>query len=105
TWQRNDLRASEETLKRFRVSDEIQVALAVANLDVLQAVPFFGHGQEDLREKRQLLGMHGKLAGPGAGQVSVHAHDIAQIESFIKRVVRLRNRVLANVNLQALARL
>ena len=49
--------------------------------------------------------MHAQLARARAEQVAFHAHDVAHVEPLIERVVRFRNRIFANVDLQALARL
>ena len=98
-------RACTKISLRFRIRDQVQIALAVADFDVFQAVPFLRHGQQNLRKERELLGVNAQLAGAGAEQIAFDADDVAQIEHFVQLVFALRNRVLADIDLQALARL
>ena len=49
---RDDARARLEHLPRVGIDDEIEIALAVARLDVRQAVPLLGQRQQALGEKR-----------------------------------------------------
>ena len=46
--RRDDARARDEHLADLGVGDQVQVALAVARLHVLQAVPFLRHGEQRL---------------------------------------------------------
>ena len=47
--------------------------------------------------------MHAQFARAGAKKISFDADDIARVEDFIQLVFRLRNRVLADINLQLFA--
>ncbi len=90
---------------RFRVGDQIQIALAVADLDVFEPVPLLGQGQQDLRKERELLGVHAQFAGARAEQIAFDAHDVADVEQLIERVLALIDGVAAHVHLQPLAAL
>ncbi len=101
--RRDDLRPRHEHLANFRIRDQIQIALAVARLDVFQAMPFLGHREQRLRQEVQPLDMDAQFAGPGAEQVSFDADNIADVEDLIQRVILLRHGVLADIDLQPLA--
>ena len=44
----DQVRAADENGERFGIAEEVDVALAIALLDVGQPVPFFGRGQQAL---------------------------------------------------------
>jgi hypothetical protein len=62
----DDLRALLETQLRIGVGQDVEMALAVAQFDVGQPVPFFGHRQQRLGEHDDLVGVDRKLAALGA---------------------------------------
>ena len=68
--ERADARAraprAPEDPPRLRVGDEVDVALAVAQLDVGQAVPLLRQRPQRLGEERQIARRDRQLAGPGA---------------------------------------
>src|ERR1035437_466339 len=64
--RRNNFGASLENLLRFGIRDQIEIALAVAQLDVFETVEFFGQREQNFGEKRQLFGMDAELARAGA---------------------------------------
>ncbi len=47
----DDFRARDEDLADFRIRDQIEITLAIARLDVFQAMPLFGHGEQSLCER------------------------------------------------------
>ena len=47
--------------------------------------------------------MDAEFAGAGAEQVAFDADDVADVEQLIERIVALRDRILAYVDLQAFA--
>src|ERR1700730_4240260 len=63
--RRNNPRARHENLLRFRVRDQIQIALPVADLDVFESVPFFGEIQQNLEKRSELLRKNAQF--PSAG--------------------------------------
>ena len=71
-----------KTLRDFRIRDQIQIALPVAGLDVLQAVPLLGHGEQSLGEELELLGVDAELAGARAEQIAFHADDVAEVDQL-----------------------
>ena len=79
----HQLRALQEDVADFGIHEQIHVALPVAQLDVGQAMPFFGKGQQVLGEKRNLLDMDGELSRPGAEQVTAHADVVAKIKQLV----------------------
>ena len=89
---------------RVRVDDQIEVALAVAGLDVLQAVPFLGQRDEALGEELEARRPDRQLVGLGAEQVPFDADEVAEIEQLEEREVALAQRVLADVDLDLRAR-
>ena len=101
--RRDDPRARHEHLAHFGIRDQIEIALAVARLDVLQPVPLLGHGEQRLREELELLRVHAQLAGARAEQVAFHADDVADIDQLEQLVIALADRVLLDVDLQPLA--
>ena len=68
----------------FRVDHQIEVALAVADFDVGEAVPFLRQRQERLRQELQSLGVDGQLASLGPEEVPRDAHEVADVEEFIE---------------------
>ena len=84
------LRARHEHLAHFGVRDQVEVALPVARLHVLQAVPLLRHGEQRLREELQLLRVDAQLAGARAEQVALHADDVADIHQLEELEVAAR---------------
>ena len=85
------------------VDDHVEITLAIANLDVLQAMPLLGQRQETLCEEFELCRPDRQLVGLGAKQVSGHADLIAKVEQLRQRVIALAQGVLADVDLEARA--
>ena len=52
---RDDLRARHEHFAHFGIGDQVEIALAVARLHVLEAVPLLGHREQRLGEELELL--------------------------------------------------
>ena len=99
--RRDDAAAHLEHAARVGVDDQIEVALAIADFDVLQAVPLLRQRQQALGEELQLRRPDGELAGFRAEQPSLHADPVAEIEQLEQLEVALRERVLAEVDLDA----
>ena len=101
--RRHDLRARVEHRARVRVHDQIEIPLAIARLDVAQAVPLLRQRQVALGEKRQARRPDRQLAGARAEQMSADADVIAEVEQREDLEVALGQGVLAEVRLDALA--
>ncbi len=97
------LGARHEDLAHVGIRDQIEIALAVARLHILQAVPLLGHGEQRLRKELELLGVNAQFAGARAEQIAFHADDVADIEQFEQLVIALAHGVFLDVDLQALA--
>ena len=90
----------EQHLARLRVDDQVDVALAVAHLDVGQAVELLRQRVERLGEQDQLLHVHRDLAGLGAEHLAPRADEVAEVEQAQVRERLLAQRVLAQVELE-----
>ena len=90
--RRDDFGAGDECLAHFRIGDQIQVALAVARLDIFEAVPLLGHGEQDLREEVELLDVDAQLACLGAEEIAVGADDVAEVDELSRAANPLRGR-------------
>ena len=73
------LRADLKNAAHLGIDDEIHIALAIAGLQVGQAVEFFGQGQQALGQQRGLMHTHGNFAALGAEHVAADAHDVADV--------------------------
>src|SRR4051812_3152603 len=62
----DDLRSGLEDDAHLLVSDQIRVALPVARLHILQAMPFFRWGIERLTQDREVADPQRNLTGAGA---------------------------------------
>jgi hypothetical protein len=88
-----------EHLARLLVDDQIEVALAVADFDILQPMPLLGKGPETLGEKLDADRPDGELVGPGPEDASRHPHEVADIEQREEREIPLRQGILPDVRL------
>ena len=86
--------ARSNTRRDSRIDDQIEIALAVAGLDVLQAVPLLRQRQEALGEKRDRRGADGQLVGLGPEQRALDADEVAEIEQLGDLEVALRQGIL-----------
>ena len=74
--------ADLEHLADVGVDDEVEVALPIADLDVLQPVPLLRQRQEALGEELEPRRPDRELVGLGAEQVTRDADLIAEIEQL-----------------------
>jgi hypothetical protein len=93
------LAAHFEDAARVRVDDQVEVALAVSNLDVTQPVPLFRQRQEALGEELERRGMNRELVRLRAEQLPLDADEVAQVQQLEQREVAPRQRVLPDVGL------
>src|SRR5262245_13059296 len=70
-------------IPHFAIHDEIDISLAVADLDILQAMPFFRQRQEALRQKHQFIREYRQFARAGTKQCSFDANKVADIEQLV----------------------
>ena len=96
-------RANLEHPAHVGIDDQIEIALAVADLDVLQAVPLLRQRQEALGEELQRRRPDRQLVRLGAKQVAADADLIAEVEQLRQLIVALAERVLPDVDLDARA--
>ena len=73
-------RAQQEDLADLGVDDQVDVALAIARLDVLEPVPLLGQRAQRLGQERERLHAHRQLAGARAEHSSGDADEIADVE-------------------------
>ena len=76
----DDAAALHKGFGDFRVSDKVQITLAVAGFHVAEAVPFFGQGTHPLGQNGQRVGLDGGLAGAGTHHVAGYAQEVAQVQ-------------------------
>ncbi len=97
----HQLAALEEYFADFGIHHEIDITLAVAQLDVGQAMPFFGEGKQVLRQERDFFDVHGEFAGAGAEEISADADVVAEVEQLVEFESLFADRVFLHVNLEA----
>src|SRR5262249_41636943 len=73
-------RALSKHLARLGIGDEVEIALPVAALDVLEAVPFLGRRLQRLGEIPHARRGDRELVGLGAEEASLDADDVAEVE-------------------------
>ena len=84
---------------RLGIDDQIEIALAVADLDVLQPVPLLRQRHEALGQELQRRRPDRQLVGLGPEQLPLDADVVAEIEQLEDREVALGQRVLPDVDL------
>ena len=77
-----DFRPPRENFPRARIHDQIEIALAIAHLDVGQAVPFFRQRQQRLGQQREFLHPDRQFVGLGAKQIAAHADQVAHVQQL-----------------------
>ena len=81
--RRDDRAALAEHLAHLGVDDQVDVALAVAHLDVRQAVPLLGQRAGRLGQHDDVLGHDGQLADAGLRQRDRRAaHDADEVAAL-----------------------
>ncbi len=97
--------------RRAGVHEEVDVALAVAELGVFEAVVFVGQGEHGLGEEgdggvvADFGYVDGELAGAGAEEMAADADVVAEVEELVEGEGVFADVVLADVDLEALAAL
>ena len=96
----NEAASGNERLSRVWIRDEVEVALAVADFDVGQAVPFLRERLHSLRQKRERLDPDRKLSGLRPEERTLDPDEVPQVEVLVDREVPLRDRVLPYIDLE-----
>ena len=97
----DDLRAFHEDFAGGVTHDEVDVALAIAHVGVLEAVEFLRQGGQGLGQESELLGVDGDLAGLGLEDKALDADDVADVHSLEALVGFLADLVAGDVDLDA----
>ena len=69
----DDLDALEDPIQRLRVVDQVEIAVAQAELDLLHAALLVGVRQQRLAQEVQLVGEDGQLAGARRTELAINA--------------------------------
>ncbi len=78
----HELRARAEHGARIVVDDEVDVALAIARVDIREAVPLVGQRSQRLRQQAQRGDLHRQLAGARAEQRALGAERVAHVPAL-----------------------
>jgi hypothetical protein len=95
----DDPRAVDEHLAALGVGDQVQLALAVARLDVGQAVVLVGGRAQRLRQHSDTVDQERELAAAGAHRAAVDADQVAEVEREQELELLLPQHVDAGVQL------
>src|SRR5277367_4618287 len=83
--RRDNPAAPAQRLAALRVHDQIEIALAVAQLDIGETMIFLGKRTQGLRQDRDGASVNGQLATRGAANGSLYPDQIADIEQANRR--------------------
>src|SRR5262249_58506747 len=89
-----------ERSPRRRVHEQVEVALAVSRLDVLQAMPLLGERPKCLRKQADVHGLDRELAGPGPERTPGDADHVAEVEQPVDLETVVTEPVAAGVGLE-----
>ena len=98
----HDAGALDEDLTHVGI-DEIDVAHAVAQLDVGEAVELLGHRQKIFGEEGQLFDVDAELAGAGAEEIALDADVVADVEELVELPQLVADGIFLDVDLELLA--
>ncbi len=79
---RQRLAARHETLARAFVGHQVDIALAVLDFLVVDAVELVGQRAQALGQQADAVGVDGEFAGAGLEQHAFGGHDVAQVPVF-----------------------
>ena len=96
----DDDAALDEYLTHLTIHDQVDVALPIADFDVLQPVPFFRQRQETFRQIYQLIRQDGQLSSLRAEQPSFDSDEIPDVEKLVELEIALRELIFFSVDLQ-----
>ena len=98
--ERDDAGARREDRQHLGIGDQVEITLAVAQLDVLQAVVLLGQAEEVLGKEDELIDVHRQLAGARAEEIACDADDVAEVEQLVELEFGLRNGILLDIDLE-----
>ena len=75
----NNLAARLEDFFDLGVGDKVQVALAVALVDITEPVPFLGQGLKRFRQQGEVLYFNGGFAASGTDELAADPDNIADV--------------------------
>jgi hypothetical protein len=78
----DDKGAREEDFFDLRVGDQVEIALAIPNLNIGKAMPLLRKGTKRLSEKTELLNLNGQLSCLRPENFPFQSDEISDIESF-----------------------
>jgi len=96
----DDQSALQKRLARLLRGDQIEIPLAVANLDVRQAVPLFRERQQRLSQKLELGDPDGELVGLRAEEMSRDADHVTHVQQLEKLEAAVADHVQLAINLE-----
>ncbi len=99
-----DLRALRKDLARFLVCNQIEITLAISQLNIRQPVPLFGQRQQRFRQKRDFVDPNRQFAGLGSKQMPANPDRITQVEQVEQFESLIAQHILARIDLHALPR-
>ncbi len=85
---RDDLRSRREVLPRLLAHQQVEVALSVAELGILEAVERVGQGAADLREQHELVDGQRGLPPPRLHRLPRGPDDVAEIDVDLAGALR-----------------
>ena len=91
--------AAEEDLLHRRIGDQVQVPLAVARLDVGEAVPLLGERAKGLGQRPVVGGGEGQLSGLAPEERAGDPHEVADVGD-LEALELVAEHVLLDVNLE-----
>jgi len=97
--------APSQGLATVRVHDQVEIALAVAQLDVGEAVIFLGQWPQCLGQHAQRGGVDGQFAARGAPDQPLDPDQVADIEHAQNGEARLGQKILVAENLNFAGRI
>ena len=98
----HQLAALEKNFAHLGIHHQVDVALAVAQLNVGQAMPLLRQRQQVFGEKRDFFHVHRQFAGARAKQISADSDVVAEIEQLVQLESFFADRVFLDVDLQPL---
>ena len=96
----NETAPGDEHRAGVFVCDQIQIPLAVTELDVGEAVPLLGKRLERFREERELFDFDGQLVGLRAKERPFDTDEITDVELLVDGEARLFDFIAADVGLE-----
>ena len=95
----DDAGAPDEGFPHLGVYDHVQVALAIAQVHVLQAVPLFGQRLQALGQQHNLFRLNGDFPGLGFEHLAAHAQHVTDVIGFKNLVGLHANIIPADISL------